>query len=357
MRSRAAVLTELEKIEFKEIAIPDLEAGEVLIKLRACALCATDYKAYSKGHKILRPPVVLGHEIVGEVVEVAEDVEGLSKGDRLAIGGYAPCGGCYYCLRGQYTLCENMFKPIGKSPDGLPILEGMIFPGGFSELIKLPERVVKFSSVKLSAEISDDEATLIEPLACVLKSLRLAEITRSQNVLIIGGGPMGLLHLLACKASGCGKIFVSEIDEQRLGIAEDLGALGVNPRERGVAEYIKSHTGGRGADAVFVDVPSINALSQAFSAVRKGGVICFFAGFPPREAGASVDVNLIHYFDLRVVGSFGYDPVSFTESAGLLEAGRIDVKPLITHRIRLDEVDEGFRLMAEKAALKIIVRA
>ncbi len=340
---KAAVYHGPLNIKIEDIPEPSCGVNDVIVKVKACAICATDVKTILKGHKLIKPPTVLGHEISGIVYKVGENVDYIEEGSRVVVGPYAPCGYCYYCLKGKETLCENLFK------QGLE-------PGGFAEYVKVPEAIAKKCLIKISNNVSFEEASLTEPLACCIKGLREAEFKPGDNILVIGCGPIGLMHTLLSKCFGARQIIAADIDEKRLEYASNFGAdITVNPIKQSLEDEVKKYTRGIGVDIVMVDVPKFDAVKEAFKCVRKGGVICLFAGLPPMESQMPIDLNQIHYFEVKLVGSFGFTPRDFHLAYRLIESRRIDVSKLITHRIKLEQLLQGIELVKSHRALKVVV--
>lgn len=330
-------------VKIIDFEIPSCGSDELLVRVIYSAICATDVKTITKGHALIKPPAVLGHEMVGEVVKVGENVTGFSEGDKVVVGPYAPCGYCFYCRRGLYTCCENLFSEA-------------VYPGGFSEFVRVPPRIVKSCTFKVS-RARLEEAALTEPLACCIKGLRTSGFSSGDNVAIFGAGPIGLTHLMLVRRLGARKVMVVDIDANRLEMAKKLGADAVlNPREEDVEDRIKNETDGRGADIVLTDTPAFEAVKSSINSARKGATVCLFAGFSPSAHEYAVDLNAIHYREINLVGSFGYTPQDFYLANQMLENRIIQLSPIITHIIGLEGVLEAIKLIQRHEALKVVVK-
>ena len=207
-----------QQLSLEEGGVPHPGSGEVVIRIAACGICATDLKTYQRGHPLIPVGVVLGHEIVGVIAELGEGVTGWQVGDRIAVAPQVACGICHFCERGQFTLCEHLF-------------DASLDPGGFAEFARVPPHLVQRGMVNLGAGVDDTIGTLFEPLACCIHGLRALELTRGSSLLIIGDGPMGLLQAELARAMGAGPIIVSGITPHRLARARRAADAALNPRE------------------------------------------------------------------------------------------------------------------------------
>jgi L-iditol 2-dehydrogenase len=341
---RALVYYGPGNVHVEDIARPEVDDSEVLIKTSVCAVCATDVKTALQGHKYIKPPAVLGHEISGEVVKKGRNVRSLDVGDRVAVGPYAPCGACHYCRLGKEILCERLFE------------EGLV-PGGFAEYVKVPKRLVEKVTVKLENGVSFEEGALLEPLACVIKSVQNVSVSPEQSALIVGAGPMGLMHVMVLKGVyGLSTVAVTDLIEERLALAKSFGADHVvNVSREDVSQRARELTDGRGFDVVFVDTPSPEAVAQAFSCVRRGGIVCLFAGLPPGKEEQKVNLNRIHYDEVAVCGSFGFAPRHYHLAYSLVRSKRVNLARLISHKVRLEEVPAILKDIAQHRTLKVAV--
>ena len=323
---KTAVLVGPGKIELREAEIPKPKQNEVLIKLKNCGICTLEQRLFSGEMKIYYP-IVPGHEVSGEIVEVGGGViSGLKIGMPVAVDLVMRCGECYYCRTGQSNMCENRFH------EGLSIL------GGFSEYI-----AVKASQVyPFSSGISYREAAITEPVACCIRSLKRIGVSLADDLLIIGAGAMGQMHLQVARAMGA-RVIISDPDAKRLEKAGEIGAaVIVDPVKGNLKEAVAELTNGRGADAVVVTSSAHEALNSAFESLSKTGRVSIYTSYGD-TLRFPVDANTLHRNEYLVVGSEGRTERDFHQAVRLLSFGIVDVRPLISRIISFDEIEEGVR--------------
>ena len=339
---KAAMLYGVKDLRIEDVEIPKVGLGEVLVKVKAATTCGTDLKIFRRGYveKVIKLPTVFGHEWAGEVVEVGEGLEWPKKGMRIRAGNSAPCLHCTMCQKGKYNLCENMIW----------------LWGAYAEYIKVPARMVLVNMQEIPQHVSYEEAAITEPLACVLHGAEEANIKLGDTVTIIGAGPIGLLHLLTAKKFGAGRVISIDLVEDRLNFAERLGAdETVNAGKEDVVERVRELTGGYGSDVVIEAIGLPSTWEQALKLVRKGGTVLEFGGCPP---GTEIKVNTekLHYGELTVRGSFHATPLHFRKALNLIASRTIDVRPLITRKMKLENIREAFDiLMTSKKEIKIAI--
>jgi L-iditol 2-dehydrogenase len=329
-----------EDIRVEEMPKPRIGPSDLLVEMHACGLCGSDLMDwYLKD----RAPLVLGHEPAGVVVEIGPDVKEFEVGDRVFPHHHVACLNCYYCRRGDYTLCEK-FR------------ETHLDPGGFAEYFRVPRENLLIDTLKIPEEISFEEATLIEPTACCIKGLKEAGLQPGDSVAIVGAGPTGLILLELAKVFGATDLFVTDLIDYRLRVAERLGAsLALNPSEEDPIKAVKTRTDGRGADVVVVTAPNLKALESGLDLCRKGGTLCVFAPTPP-DVYLKLSSHRIFFSELRVVGSYSTSHLETRMALDLMRSRRIDVKKLITHRFPLEEISEAFKLAStDKNCLKVVI--
>jgi L-iditol 2-dehydrogenase len=310
-------------VQVIDIDKPQIGPGEFLVKVRACALCQTDVKIVSRGRHflidLLGLPLVLGHEVAGEVVEVGRDVEGVAEGDRVAVAPFIPCGKCSACRTGTPQFCEKI--PLS-----------WIRPGGFSEYIKVSGENAGLRVARIPPNVSFEEASLTEPLACCLNGIIKSGIHLGDDVAIVGAGPVGLTLLLLAKIAGAGQIIMVEMDKQRIECAKRFGADEIiDPGVEDPSAAVRRLTYGKGADVVIEAVGSIKTYDMAIHLARAGGRVTFFGG-APGGSKFEIPTDLLHYMDLTLTGAVSFSPDTFHKSLKLIAAGKVDVKKLITHR-------------------------
>lgn len=341
---KAAVLHGKEDIRIEEVKKPILGPNEVLVAPRAAGICGTDYNIFT-GHWKVKFPRIMGHEFTGEVAEIGSEVVDFKHGDRVVIEPDITCGKCYYCttLGINNYLCED-HPSVGESVDG-----------AFAEFVKVPEKTL----YSLPNTIDFDTGALIEPLACAIHGSDQAEIQPGDNVIILGAGPMGLLLMMLALLRGAAKIGVIEPNKSRGEMAIQLGAdFTLDSRDGDISKEVLKMFNGRGADVVIEAVGRKDATEQVFTLVRPGGRVCIVGVIPqgtPVTISDSFDIFFLK--ELTIVGTFGSPRGDFERSIRLLSAGRIDVEPLITHRLGLEDIGKAFSILKEgkEPSMKILI--
>jgi len=338
----AAMIYGVKDLRVEEAPKPQVKRGEVLVRVKAATTCGTDLKIFQRGYVegVIKLPTVFGHEWAGEVEEVGEGVLWPRVGMRVRAGNSAPCLRCRMCQRGSFNLCEDM----------------MWLWGAYAGYIKVPARMVLVNMHEIPAHVSFEEAAVTEPLACVLRGVEKANVKLGDTVTIIGAGPIGLLHLLTVKKMGAEKIIITDLVEERLQFARELGAdETINAQREDVVAVVKELTGNYGADIVIEAIGLPSTWEQALRMARKGGTVLEFGGCPPNTE-IRVSTEMLHYGDLTVIGAFHTTPTHFKKALNLIASGTIDVKPLITRRMPLKKIKEAFEtLTTSKKDIKIAI--
>lgn len=338
----AAMIYGVKDLRVEEVAKPKVEHGEVLVKVKAATTCGTDLKIFQRGYVegVIKLPTVFGHEWAGEVVEVGEGVSWPRVGMRVRAGNSAPCLRCRMCQKGSFNLCENMIW----------------LWGAYAEYIKVPARMVLVNMQEIPEQVSFEEAAVTEPLACVLRGAEKANVKLGDTVAIIGAGPIGLLHMLTAKKMGAEKIIVTDLVDERLQFAKELGAdETINAGKEEAIGRVKELTDGYGADVVIEAIGQPGTWEQALKMVRKGGTVLEFGGCPPNTE-IKVSTELLHYGDVTVIGAFHTTPTHFKKALNLIASGTINVKPLITRKMPLEKIKEAFEtLTTSKKDVKIAI--
>jgi L-iditol 2-dehydrogenase len=323
-------------IRLEEIPTPSPGPGEMLVKVESCGICGSDIVEW---YRLPRAPLVQGHEVGVEVVESVEGVSKYKKGDRLFIAPKIPCLKCSYCLKGHYPQCNEIKDRL---------------PGGFAEYILVPKELVTNGCYLLPDNVSYDQATFIEPLACVVRAQRLASIEEGQTVLVLGSGISGLLHIKLAKYKKC-KIVATDINKRRLELAKRFGAGHVIAADSDILEQLIS-VNGRKADAVIVTTSAMSALKQAWETVDMGGVVVLFA-VPGPDKDVTVPINDFWRKEIRILTSYYCGPPDIEEAIDLISKREIIVDDLITHRLPLKDTAEGFKMLLDGSeSLKIIIK-
>lgn len=341
---KGAILKEIEKLEIEDVEIPKVGENEILIKVKSCAICGTDIKVFHHGHKHIVFPRITGHEVSGIVVNVGKNIKEFKEGDRVAVAPAIPCGKCYYCRKGQQTMCDNL-KAIGYHYDG-----------GFAEYMLVPENAVLNGCVnKIPSNLSFEIASIAEPLACVINGQILSRIETGDTVLILGAGPIGILHALLAKINGAGKVILADISPERIKEAEFTGVILIDMSKSDIFEEVREITDGHMADRVIVAVGSRQAQEISLKLVAKRGSINFFGGLPKESPFIQFDSNLLHYGEFFVVGTHGSTPIHNKIALELLSSGRIEGEKLITHKLPLERIIEGYKIVENKRGLKVLI--
>ena len=333
-------------IRLEEIAEPQVSAGEVKIRVRNCSTCGTDVKISRSGHPNMTPPQVMGHEIAGEIVDIGEGVESWTAGDRVQVIAAIPDGTCADCLAGRPTVCAHQLSM------------GYQFPGGFAEYMIVPREVLQVEGLNRIPEgLGFAEASLAEPLACVLNGQELARVGAGDVVVIIGSGPIGCLHVRLARSRGAATIILVDLNTERLTKAADLVRpdLAISSESIDPVAAVLEATGGRGADVVITAAASGAAQEQGLRMLARRGRLSLFGGLPKDHPTITVDSNLVHYRELTIVGVNGSSPAHNREALRLIASGAVPVTDLITHRLRLDDVLEAIEIVARGDGIKITI--
>jgi L-iditol 2-dehydrogenase len=339
---KAALLYGVKDLRIEDVELPKVEAGEVLVKVRAGMTCGTDLKIFQRGYveRVIKLPTIFGHEWAGDVVEVSKGLDWPEKGMRVRAGNSAPCLHCTMCQRGEYNLCENMIW----------------LWGAYAEYIKVPARMVFVNMQEIPSEVAYEEAAITEPLACVLHGIEEARAKLGDTVAIIGAGPIGLLHLLTVRKMGAKRVVMIDLVDERLNFAEKLGADEIiNGKTEDAVEKVRQLTGGYGADVAIEAIGLPATWEQALRLVRKGGTVLEFGGCPP---GTEIKVNAetLHYGELTVLGAFHATPLHFRKALDMIASRTIDVRPLVTKRMKLEEIRQAFEILStSKTEIKIAI--
>jgi L-iditol 2-dehydrogenase len=338
----AAVLYGKRDVRIEQIPIPRIEAGEVLVRIKAALTCGTDLKVYRQGFhaRMIVPPSVFGHELAGVVEEVGDGVESFAPGMRVVSANSGPCNECFYCERHLANLCENL----------------QFINGAYAEFIKIPEPIVRQNLLILPDNVSYREAALVEPLACVLRAVEKTEVEEGDTVAVIGVGPIGLMFVQALKAMGTRVIALGNRTTQ-LNMAETMGADFVidSTKSNAVEQVRKITSGRRGADVVIEAVGLKETWQQAMGMVRRGGTINLFGGCPS-GTHIPLDSTLIHYSEITIKANFHHTPRHIREALDAIHRGTIKAQKLITGEEQLTALGSVLeRLLNRNGDLKIAI--
>lgn len=338
---KRAVIVAPKTIEFQEASVPDPKPGEVLIKVSAVGICTFEQRYYKGVQKAY--PFIGGHEICGVVEKVGSNVaQDLKTGDKVVVASLTRCGECYFCRRGLDHLCSNADEKIKHG--------AMWGPGGFSEYM-----VVRgYEVYKIDDDLNPAEATVAEPLACVIRSIEKGNIRFGDTVVITGAGIMGLLHLKLAQLRGA-RVVVSEPDAARRKKALETGAdVVVDPQNENLKEIVLTLTGGRGANAVFYTAGGTPAIEQGISLLIKGGTIVLYGSIYPVQP-LNINPNDVHYDEIVITGVIRHTKESFREAAALLSQGLVNVKDLISECVPIEQINYAFERAISPDTYRVVV--
>jgi L-iditol 2-dehydrogenase len=341
---KVAKLYSFNDIRIEDIPVPRIGPHDALIKTKACGICSGDAMPWYIEKKA---PIVLGHEPVGEIVELGSLLHHsntpFSVGDRVFVHHHAPCLNCKYCRRGDYVQCGTWRNT-------------KIIPGGISEYIFIPEINLRNDTLKLPENISYEDGTLVEPLACVVKSLKRANMKKGDTILIIGLGVMGQMHVLLAREFGAEKIIAADMVRFRLDKALEFGAdYAIDVSKEDMIEKLKDLTEGMMADIVIVGPNSADVMKQGIKAASCGGTVVFFTPAKPNEM-LTIDPNYIYFRDINIAASYSCGPDDTKEALNFINKGLVTADKLVTHRFTIDETEKAYTVTAEaKESLKCII--
>jgi len=319
------------KVEVEEMPVPVVGPRDILVKVIASGICGSDVLEW---YRIKKAPLVLGHEVSGEVVEAGAEIAKFKKGDRVFTTHHVPCDECHFCLTGHQTACD-VFQT-----------KNNFNPGGFSEYLKVSGKSIDTGTLLLPDEMSYEEGSFVEPLGTVVRGLRTIGLKPGNSLLVIGCGLAGLLMIKLAKALGAGRIVATDIDDYRLEAAQRFGAEKAVPAHADIPDTIKAINHGRLADRVIVCAGALPAAKQALQSVDRGGTILFFAVPNPGEA-LDIDLNPFWRNDVSFKTCYGAAPLDNVQAMELIRAGNIDVNDMITHRFSLQDIAKGFKAASE----------
>ncbi|SCG47847.1 L-iditol 2-dehydrogenase [Micromonospora echinaurantiaca] len=333
-------------VRLENVPEPEPGPGDVKIRVRNCSTCGTDVKISRFGHHHIVPPRVMGHEIAGEVVAVGAGVDRWTPGDRVQVIAAIPCGRCGECRRGRRTVCPNQESM------------GYHYDGGFAEYLVVPAKVLAVGGLhRIPDGLGYAEASVAEPLACALNGQNLARVGAGDDVVVIGSGPIGCLHVRLARARGAARVVLVELNRDRLDRAAALVApdAAVCAADVDPVDAVLKLTDGRGADVVVTAAASGAAQEQAVQMAARQGRISLFGGLPKDQPVINLDANLVHYRELTIVGANGSSPDHNAEALRLIASGAVPVGDLITHRLPLDGALDAFDLVAAGEAIKVTI--
>ena len=343
-KMKAVVINGKENVEPTELPRPTPAADQILVKIDGCAICTWEQRVYSTGKFAM--PFLGGHEVVGTVAQLGSDINpnSFSVGDLVTVRMINSCGCCYYCRKGEENICVDSYANMSADL-------GMHGPGGFAEY-----KAAKPSSIwKMNPDMPKDNIVLVEPLACTLKSVEKANIELGDDVVVIGGGVMGLLHIMVSKLKGA-KVILSEPDSKRRELAMSLGCdIAFSPIQEDPIDFVKTHTGGRGADIVFNTTAISTVAAQAIEMTGKMGRCIMYSSLHPDEPIA-LSANKLHSTEKVITGVVSPSIQSFDTAVKLLNKGLIDPSALLSGTFKYSDAKAAFETAVKPDTFRVVIR-
>jgi len=338
---KAAMYRGRGEVRVEEVSVPTAGVGEVVVKVEAALTCGTDRKMYLRDHPLFRPPFVFGHEFAGIVAEVGRGVDRFKDGMPVTAANSAPCNRCYYCKVGRQSLCEDLFLHLS---------------GAFAEYAVVPAPIVKQNLLEIPEGVSFKAAAMVEPLACVVHGMSVADVSLGDTVAVVGVGPVGLMFVRLATVRGA-RVIAADMKKERLEAALACGAeTTVNAEETDdIVEAVRALTeDGRGCDLAIEAAGLPDLWEETIRMVRKGGTANLFGGCKSGTT-ITVDTALVHYSEVTIKGAFHHNPRSVSQALSLIRQGVIDEEIFVTRELGLDQIDEVLRALVEQEGIKTAV--
>ena len=344
---RAARLYGKEDLRVEDLPVPEVAAGEILLRVKSAAVCGTDIRMYRNGARGVGPdtPLVLGHEVAGVIERVGAGVSGYREGMRVAVAPNMGCGVCDMCVSGNTQLCAT-YKAFGIN-----------IPGGFAQFMRIPEGAVRqgnLAEIPPGADFTD--AALVEPLSCVYNAFQRSAIAAGDTVLVIGAGPIGLMHAKLALMGGAARVFMNDIIAERLELCTRTEPSIVAVTGASLVERIKELTGGRGVDVCITAAPVPEIQTVALEVAAVNGRVMFFGGLPEGKSKVALDTNLIHYRQLIVSGISKASLIQYRKTLGLVASGAVSVKDIVTSISPIDGIKASFEQVMQGRGLKNVIQ-
>jgi L-iditol 2-dehydrogenase len=347
---RAAFMTGQNLVEVRETDEPALDPRGAILRVEACGICGTDARTFVNGDPRAPAPWILGHEPVGVLERVGPEAvlpPGVEAGGRVFLGSILTCGECLQCIDGRQNLCERHLL-YGYDP----------FPGAYAELAAVPPIAVR-NLIPLPPDLPSELATVVDPFACAFNGIEVLDVDLGDTVLILGAGPIGCWQAVMARDRGAGKVFLSDVNRQRLDLA--LAAVGgfvddafLAGDDNGLASLLE-RTAGAGAGRISVAAPSKQAQQAALEMAAKRARVVYFAGLPKHDPVSPLDMNQLHYKELAILGAYGATHRQYRITMEYLNRRRKELAPVVTHQFPLDRIDEAFETIRSGSGLKMVV--
>jgi L-iditol 2-dehydrogenase len=343
----AAYLCGPKDLRLRETDIPAIHDNEMLMKVKSAAICGTDIRMYNYGYKGVSPenPLIPGHELSGVIERVGPGIKAYKPGMRIAVAPNMGCGICDMCVGGNTQLCPD-YRALGINLDG-----------GFAEYVRIPEDACRQGNViELADNVSFDEAALNEPLSCVYNGFLKCGIRPGDHVLIIGAGPIGIMHAKMARMAGAAKVMLNDLSEERLEVCSRIDASFILLDSGNLKERVMKLTDGKGLDVCITACPSPQAQSDSLEMMAMNGRVNFFGGLPAEKEIVPINTNLVHYKQLILTGSARSSLSQFRKTLGFISSGVLQVKDLVSERFALEDIAEGILRASRAQGIKNIIR-
>ena len=342
---QAAVYHGKGDVQVEQVPTPACGAGELRVKIDACAVCGSDLKTFNNGNPRMKPPITMGHEFSGLVETIGKGVSGFAVGDRVVMATSISCGECFYCRKGWNNLCASL-NPMGFS-----------YPGGMAEFVVIPALALRNGHViKVPQGIVAEHAALAEPVSCAVNAVENCAVREGETVIVIGAGPLGIMNLCVAREYGASRVILAQRDGARFEQARGFEAdLLINTSKENLLEVVRRETG-VGADCVIVAAPEAAAQEEALDLVHKKGRICLFASLPAGKSMLSLDSRKIHYGELIVLGASDSTPRQVQKAVSLIESNCIPAARLANPILPLARIQDAFKVMEVREGMRVVLR-